>query len=267
MQHTGALVSAYMTPSVRTLPRTARLAEAHAVLREHALSALVVTAGDEVVGVLSRTDLLRVGRASASARRDAPLLELPDADVASAMSSPVASVSPETSLREAAREMLQRRVHRLVVRDGRGRLAGVLSTRDLMAAVRDRRVAATLGDYMTAPVLSVDALDTVAHATDRLQDARVAGVVVLEDGRAVGLFTQTEALQSRELAAATPVEDVMNYALVCLDRGMTVHRAAANALATRARRIVVVDHRRACGVVTGLDFARVLVATDDVTSP
>lgn len=267
MQHTGALVSSYMTPSVRTIARTARLAEAHAVLREHAISALVVTAGDEAVGVLSRTDLLRVGRVSASGRRDAPLLELPDADVASAMSSPVAAVSPGATLQEAAREMLQRRVHRLVVRDGRGRLAGVVSTRDLMAAVRDRKVAATLGDFMTAPVLSVDALDTVAHATDLLQEARVAGVVVLEDGRAVGLFTQTEALQARELPAATPVEDVMNYALVCLDRDMTVHRAAANALATRARRIVVVDHRRACGVVTGLDFARVLVANDGATRP
>ena len=58
----------------------------------------------------------------------------------------------------------------------------------------------------------------------------------------------------------TPIEEVMNYALVCLDRGMAMHRAAANALATRARRVVVVDHRRACGVVTGFDFARALVA-------
>ncbi len=255
-----APVSAYMTPSVRTIARSARLAEAHAILREHNFSALVVTAGGEPVGVLSRTDLLRVGRVSASSRRGAALLALPDAEVASAMSSPVASVTPETPLREAAREMLHRRVHRMVVRAEGGRLAGVLSTRDLMEAVRDAKAPATLGDFMTSPMLSVEALDTVGHATDLLEEAHVAGVVVLEDGRAVGLFTQTEALQARELPATTPVEEVMNYALVCLDRGMAMHRAAANALATRARRVVVVDHRRACGVVTGFDFARALVA-------
>lgn len=257
-----APVSAYMTPKVRTIARSARLTEAHAILREHTFSALVVTDGAEAVGVLSRTDLLRIGRVTASGRRDAALLELPDAAVSTAMSAPVAAVAPGTSMREAAREMLRRKVHRMVVRGDGGSLAGVLSTRDLMVAVRDAKAPATLGDFMTSPMLSVEALDTVGHATDLLEDAHVAGVVVLEDGRAVGLFTQTEALQARELPATTPVEEVMNYALVCLDRGMSLHRAAANALATRARRIVVVDHRRACGVVTGLDFARALVAAE-----
>jgi predicted transcriptional regulator len=113
---------------------------------------------------------------------------------------------------------------------------------------------------MSAPVQTVEALETLSHATDRLNESRVAGLVVMEDGRPTGLFTQTEALQARDAPASTPVEEVMSYAMLCLDRSTRMHRAAAHALATRARRVVVVDRHHVCGVISGMDFARALRA-------
>lgn len=256
-------VSQYMTTAVRTIAADARLSEAHALLREHAFSALpVVDRAGAVVGVLSRTDLLRVGRAQGSGARGAPLLTFADdVAVSTKMTAPAATVSPETSLVEAAGQMLHHHYHRLVVVGPRGALKGVLSTKDLMAAVRDLKHHGEVGDFMTSPVETADALDTISHATDRLEDAKVAGLVVMEDGRPVGMFTQTEALQAREEPAATPLGEVMSYAMLCLDRGTRMHRAAAHALATRARRILVLDHHHVCGVVTGMDFARAVRAT------
>lgn len=255
-------VSQYMSSAVRTISASAKISEAHALLREHAFSALPVVDGDSVVqGVLSRTDLLRAGRALGRSGRGAPLLTFEDDCVVSKrMSAPAVTVSPETPLADAAGTMIERRIHRLVVVDARGRLLGVLSTKDLMVAVRDTRHASPIGDFMSSPVQSVEALDTVAHATDRLADAHVAGLVVMEDGRPAGLFTQTEALQAREEPAATPVEEVMSYAMLCLDRGTRMHRAAAHALATRARRIVVTERHHVCGALSGMDFARALRA-------
>jgi hypothetical protein len=52
----------------------------------------------------------------------------------------------------------------------------------------------------------------------------------------------------------------MSYAMLCLDRSTRMHRAAAHALATRARRVVVVDRHHVCGVISGMDFARALRA-------
>lgn len=257
------LVSKYMTRAVRTLDADAKLAEAHRLLREHSFSALVVTGRDgRPAGVISRTDLLRVGRSSGRQGRSLPLLELPDQAVRAVMSAPAASIGEEATLREAAGTMLRHRYHRLVVLDAKGHLAGVLSTKDLMAAVHDQHAGVAVGDFMTAPALTVDALDTVAHATDKLTEAHVAGLVVLEDERPVGMFTQTEALQARDEPSTTPVGEVMSYAMLCLDRKVQLRRAAGHALTTRARRIVVVDHREVCGVVTGMDFARALLAGD-----
>lgn len=253
-------VSDYMTGQVRVIAPEARVSEAHALLREHAFSALpVVDRRGLPVGVISRTDLLRVGRARAGAGRGSPLLAFDDdCHVSQRMTAPPVSVSPGMPLAEAASVMLAHRVHRVLVVGADGALLGVLSTKDLMAAVRDARHPASVGDFMSSPVREVDAMDTVSHATDRLAEAKVAGLVVLEDGRPVGTFTQTEALQCRDEPASTPVEAVMSYAMLCLDRATRMHRAAAHALATRARRVVVVERHHVCGVLTGMDFARAL---------
>lgn len=255
-------VSGYMSSGVRTIGVDAPLSAAHSILREHAFSALpVLDPAGRVRGVISRTDLLRVGRATRSAGRGAPLLAFDDDHAVSAlMTAPAVTVTPDTPLVDAAEAMLRRRVHRLIVVDEAQGLLGVLSTKDLMVAVRDRRHAAPLGDFMSSPVQTIDALDTLARATDRLNDSRVAGLVVMEEGRPTGLFTQTEALQAREEAGSTPLEEVMSYAMLCLDRSAPMHRAAAHALATRARRIIVVERHHVCGVVTGMDFARALRA-------
>ncbi|MFO0626391.1 MAG: CBS domain-containing protein [Polyangiales bacterium] len=255
-------VSSYMTTRVHVIAPDARISEAHTLLREYAFSALpVVDAAGVVLGVISRTDLLRAGRSLEHTRRGAPLLSFDDdCDVARRMTRPAVSVRPDAPLVDAAASMLERHVHRVLVVDAAGALVGVLSTKDLMAAVRDARHPALLGDFMSAPVQTVEALDTVAHATDRLNESGLAGLVVMEDGRPTGLFTQTEALQARDVPASTAVEEVMSYAMLCLDRGTRMHRAAAHALATRARRVVVVDRHHVCGVVTGMDFARALRA-------
>ncbi|MBI5516628.1 MAG: CBS domain-containing protein [Deltaproteobacteria bacterium] len=246
----------YMSSPVRSLQVDATLADAHAILREHAFSSLpVLDPKGTPAGVLSRTDLLRVGRVTEHRPGRASLLEVPDRQVGEVMSSPVVSLGPDDTVRAAAEKMVRHRIHRVYVVE-HGRLVGVFSTRDVMAAVRDQRIATPINEFMSTPVLTVDVADTVGCATDRLSEARVAGLVVTEDERPVGLFTQTEALQSREDPASTPVEDRMSYALLCMDLKTPVHRAAAHAHATQARRVVAVEGRRMWGLLTGVDFAR-----------
>jgi hypothetical protein len=52
----------------------------------------------------------------------------------------------------------------------------------------------------------------------------------------------------------------MTQALLCLPARTPLFRAAGFALATRARRICATSERRVRGVVTGIDFARVIAA-------
>jgi CBS domain-containing protein len=148
------LVADVMQREVRTVRPSMSLTELEEVLlREHISGAPVIENG-EVVGVVSRSDIVRqLAVEQARAEDCAYYLEPFDhEDVAGGLSSAVSETVaarlsrtrvtdvmirsvitlPETAtVGEAARCMLERRVHRLLVTDG-PKLVGILSTVDLV---------------------------------------------------------------------------------------------------------------------------------------
>lgn len=248
-------VELYMSAPVYTVEPDAPLERVQQLLADLRISSLGVTDGRDLVGVVSRSDLLRVGRRQAGSRQKAALLTLPSQQVADVMSNEVATVSPSAPISEAAGLMIHRRFHRIfVVNDGV--LVGIISTRDIMSVISDKRAANPIRQYMSTPLFTVRASEPISLATERLEKARVSGLVVVEDDDPVGLFTQIEALESRDLERATPVEEVMNTGFVCMPEDTRIHRAAAQSLALRSRRVVAVRRREMCGLLTGIDFAR-----------
>lgn len=253
-------VADYMTTPVATIRQDAGLADAEARLTSGPHSCLAVTDEDgRLAGVLSRTDVLRLGRLRATMAQDRNLLTMPHQPVHTRMIREVVTVPPQETLQRAAAAMLQHHIHRVFVVE-KGYAIGVLSTRDLMRAVVDARTSEPLSQWMTSPVMTVNVSDTVEEATDRLHSARIRGLVV-EDGEwPVGVYTQAEALTAGALDAGTRVEAVMSCAMLCLPSTLPLFRAAAFALQTRARRILVVSARELQGVVSGLDIARAVAA-------
>lgn len=90
-----------------------------------------------------------------------------------------------------------------------------------------------------------------------LAKVQITGIVVVEEGRPVGVFTQLDALASRDLPRSTPVETTYEAAVICLPHDTKLHRAAAHAAQLDVRRVVVCRDHEAVGIVSGLDFARV----------
>ncbi len=241
-----------MTSPAQAISGDADLAEAELRLRQLAISCLAVREGDRLVGVISRTDLLRVGT-WAGKDHHGPLT-LPKTPVREIMHKDPITVSPQSPIADAARLMVQHHVHRVFVVEA-AHLVGVLSTRDILLSVRDARIDRSIGSFMSTPVLTVPADAPLSQAVDLLSQAHVHGVVVVAGEWPVGLFTQAEALLALGRSDEVPVEEVMSYALLCLPPEMPAHRAAAHMAATRARRVVVVSQRQPVGVLTGVDMA------------
>lgn len=254
-------VSLYMTSPVRSVLPTDELARASEVLDEKSFSAVaVVDERGRLVGLISRTDLLRLGRRQAGTRSGSAALTLPKKAVHQVMEADIVTLGPDASLADAAALMLSHRVHRLFI-ESEGKPQGVLSTRDLMLAVRDARLTERIGAYMTQPVFSVSFDDSVAVAIERLDKAHVSGLVVMEDDWPIGVFTQIEALEAKDMPRDTPVEEALSPAMLCLDVDTPMHRAAQQAAAMDVRRIIVVRNRRVEGILSGLDFARAATGT------
>jgi signal-transduction protein with cAMP-binding, CBS, and nucleotidyltransferase domain len=248
--------SLYMTHPVHRIAPSAHLSEAERTMRERNVSALVVAEPDgPLLGLVRRADLLRIGRREGGRRPEDANLTLPERPVSDEMSTDVIRVAPDTELEEVARRLVRGRTHRAVVVEG-DRPVGIVTTRDLMRALDEKRLGVPVEAFMSSPVFTIRAEEPVSLAVERLERARVTGLVVVENGWPVGIFTEVEALESRDHPRSTPVEEVMSPRILALRSDTRLHRAAAQAAATRVRRVVVQDDGQLRGILTGLDFAR-----------
>jgi CBS domain-containing protein len=138
-----ARVTDVMTRDVKTVTPATGFKDLIATLSGHRVSALpVVDAEGLPVGVVSDGDLLlKQGRTDEATRRPGRLGPTARAEASKAggviaaqlMSTPPVTISADATLPEAARLMHSRKVKRLLVTDGGGRLIGIVSRADLLS--------------------------------------------------------------------------------------------------------------------------------------
>ena len=136
------LVSDVMTSPVMAAREATPFKELARVMTERKVSALpVLNTDDHLVGIVSEADLLpkeehrddqpgrRVLRFS---RENASLTKAAGDTAGQVMTTSVATIYPEATVVEAAREMARRHVKRLPVVNGEGRLVGIVARADLL---------------------------------------------------------------------------------------------------------------------------------------
>jgi len=161
------------------------------------------------------------------------------------MTRDVASVPPDASYREVVDLLIDRGVSAAPVVDAGGQVLGVVSEADLLHKVEavgererrrivraSRRVmekahAATAGDLMTAPAVTVGPDATVTAAARRLEGERVKRMPVVDGaGRLLGIVSRRDLLRmhtrsDRDIRADV-VEQVLRHTLWVDPEAMTV---------------------------------------------
>lgn len=139
-------VKEVMTGIVVAVGMTAELHEAAQLLSEHKISGMPVLDNEKhVVGVISEADLLQlVGMKKGHTFKDILQNILGEAGTAKTtssnqvrdvMSSPALTISPDDDIRKAALLLDQRRIKRLPVVDGEGKLIGIVSRGDIVRTI------------------------------------------------------------------------------------------------------------------------------------
>lgn len=247
-----------MNSPVITLNESDSVLAAEEKLAMLRISALAVVDRDGgLVGVVSRTDLLRIGRRRATNGKHPKTLALPNVPVRQVLTPSVEIITANITLADAAKRMARQHVHRLYISSDR-RPEGVLSTTDLMQAVVDARIALPVSELMHKSVVSVRTSDLLSVAVDRMAQSHHHGLVVVEDEWPVGVFTQEDALAAREAPPDEPVDQYMEPRVICVPLALPVFRAAEQAIASRARRVLAVDGTSVRGILSGMDFARLV---------
>ena len=104
-------------------------------------------------------------------------------------------------------------------------------------------------------VLSIPAAATVLEATQKMNQHQVGALVITEDGRAVGIFTERDVLRrvvaEERLPANTRVGEVMTREVICVPVGADVDEVGAIMKNKRIRHVpVCAEDGRVVGMVS-----------------
>lgn len=118
------------------------------------------------------------------------------------------TVSPDTPVAEALSYMRQKKVRRLPVVDKKGRLVGIISEKDLLYASPSPATSLSvyevgyllsklqLKEIMTKKVTTISPDAPLEEAARVMVDHSVSGLPVLEDGKLVGIITETDVFKT-----------------------------------------------------------------------
>jgi CBS domain-containing protein len=112
----------------------------------------------------------------------------------------VVTVAPDTSLKDVAALLVERRISGLPVCAEDGRVVGVISEADIVRAEqgddRTRRTPRTAGAGMTSPAVTVRSRDDVSHAARLMITKRVNRLPVVDRSRLIGIVTRSDLVRA-----------------------------------------------------------------------
>jgi CBS domain-containing protein len=109
-------------------------------------------------------------------------------------------IDPTATLAAAAKSLAARRIGALVIRGAGGRLAGILSERDIVRAVGERGESALdlpVGQVMTREVETCGEDETVAGIMERMTARKFRHLPVVSGGELIGLISIGDVVKQR----------------------------------------------------------------------
>lgn len=112
----------------------------------------------------------------------------------------IITIEPTADIAAAAKLLAAHRIGAVLIRGAGGRLAGILSERDIVRAISDRgadALALPVGQLMTRDVETCGEDDTAASIMERMTAGKFRHLPVLAKGKLVGLISIGDVVKQR----------------------------------------------------------------------
>jgi CBS domain-containing protein len=125
-----------MTDEVVAIEKETSLLEAHRLMGTKRIRSLPIIENGTLVGLVTRTDLMSSDPSKLAAKKGQEVsLQILTQPVEKVMVTKVLTISPDAEITEAARLMLENKIHCLPVLDGENKLVGIITESDLFLMV------------------------------------------------------------------------------------------------------------------------------------
>jgi CBS domain-containing protein len=116
------------------------------------------------------------------------------------MTAPARTLSPQTEIMRAAAFLLKHDITGAPVTDEAGRIVGIVTAKDCFRAVLHasyhQDLGATVADFMSSPVETLDAELDIVAAAERFLGASYRRYPVTKEGRLAGVITRLDLLRA-----------------------------------------------------------------------
>jgi CBS domain-containing protein len=129
----------------------------------------------------------------------------------------VFTVSPDETLQSIAALLHTRRVGAFIVTDKLGRVAGVISERDIIRAIATSGASALMlpvSEFMTRDVIFARLGETLDVLLERMTDRRIRHLPVMDDQKLAGIVSIGDLVKAKIAMAEHEAETLKNYILV-----------------------------------------------------
>ena len=124
------------------------------------------------------------------------------------------SIDPTATLQAAAQLLSKHRIGSAIISGAGGRLAGILSERDIVRAVSEHGAEALVmpvGQVMTRNVITCAEDDSVAEIMERMTAGKFRHMPVLRDGQLIGLVSIGDVVKQRVEEVEHDAEALRGY--------------------------------------------------------
>ncbi|MDH7593112.1 MAG: CBS domain-containing protein [Methanomicrobiales archaeon] len=194
-----------MSTPVYVVSPQENISHARNLMLRHRISRLLVTNGEELVGIITRKDIAYGLRQSEPLWRRRPIDRIP---VEVMMTRSPIVVSPTTFTEEIASMMVNNRISGLPVVEG-GRVAGIVTKSDLLRSTLVQNLPLRAHDLMEEAI-TVSRYHSLSHIIDQMRERNNKLVVMNNDGTIAGIISESNIVFFDYEAAETgvPVRDV-----------------------------------------------------------
>ena len=220
-------VKEIMTTQLTSAAVAERISRVVEIMVTADIGRVIITDGDVPVGMFTEKDVLKrvVGK-----RIDPQRTSIRDV-----MTSPMQAVAEETHILDALGRMYQGNFRHLLVRGRRGTIVGIISMRRILKIAvelgQGLSETRTVGEIMSGEVLAVDQDCSIAATTELMTQKNSGAVVVMEQRRPKGIFTERDVLKrvinKVSDMSQTPVRQVMTAPLVSLPQSTHIGEVLA----------------------------------------
>ena len=237
-----------MSTDLVTIGPEASMAEAAKLMGAKHVGSVIVEAEGKPQGIITERDLL-----------SKVLLKKMKAEkikVKDLMSSPLITIEPTATIKEAAQRMISQKGRLAVF--GAGKLVGMVTAADLIKSLPESpETSLKVDSMMTAGVVMVPGNTTVEGVTEIMGKERIGSVIVTRRGKPFGIFTERDLLTTfltRGKSLKTRVGVTASSPLITIPLGTSVNQAALTMALKHIRRLPVLKDDKIVGIVTARDL-------------